>query len=443
MPNLSPDEARTIPQVDLIIRNLDTGAPHLLKAIAARSAIEVVRLGQRPVDEVIELARQHLRRLQSPSVAPVINATGVLLHTNLGRAPLSDSAVRAVSEVAANYSNLEFDLQTGKRGSRYKHAIPQLCALTGAEDCLIVNNNAAAVLLTLNSLAKNKEVIVSRGELVEIGGEFRIPDVMAASGAIMREVGTTNRTHLKDYENAIGPNTAAIMKVHPSNYRVVGFTASVSSADAATLANKHGLSFIHDLGSGLVGHEFPDEASVASAVAENADLVTFSADKLLGGPQAGIIAGKRTAIAELHRSPMLRALRVDKMTLAALEATLREYIEDRPHAVPLWKMANLSPADIEQRAVKIVDALGETSAKVVLCDGYSTTGGGSAPTSRIPTVLIEVTHRIKSADNIIRALLDNEPPIVARIENDRVLLDLRTVFDAQDTHVEDALKRLL
>ncbi|MGH2383006.1 MAG: L-seryl-tRNA(Sec) selenium transferase, partial [Candidatus Limnocylindria bacterium] len=334
--------------------------PRRVAADAARAAIEEARSAieqgaEPPAPESIEsralalaegMGRVRLRR--------VINATGVILHTNLGRAPLSPAALEAMSRVSG-YSNLEYDLDEGRRGSRYHHAAGLLTSLTGAEAALVVNNNAAAVLLALTALARGREVMISRGELIEIGGEFRIPEILALSGAELREVGTTNRTHLRDYERALGPRTGAIMRVHPSNYQVVGFTAAAITSDLIELAHRHRLPFIHDLGSGLLrrrvsGRELPwlaAEPSVVEALSEGADLVTFSADKLLGGPQAGVLVGARETIDVVKATPLLRAIRVDKLTLAALEATLELYLHEREMELPIWSMALATVPELE------------------------------------------------------------------------------------------------
>jgi len=448
-------ELRRLPQVDRLIEALGTGEPHPLKAAAARRAIadarEALRAGGAAptLEELATAAGRLLEEGRRKRVLPVVNATGVLLHTNLGRAPLGRRQLDAVEAVGTGYSNLEFDLGAGKRGSRYDHARDLLTTLTGAEAALVVNNNAGAVLLVLACLARGREVVISRGELIEIGGEFRIPAILAESGATLREVGTTNRTHRKDYAEAIGPQTAAIMKVHPSNYEVVGFTAAVAARDLAELAHGagDGLPLIHDVGSGLLrrtiaGRQPPwlaAEPTVEEAVAEGADVVTFSGDKLLGGPQAGLIVGRASLIARMERSPLLRTYRVDKTTLAALEATLLAYLEGREEELPLWAMALLTPSEIEARATAVRAALVDVAAKVELVDGFSTTGGGSAPASRIPTVLLEISPRGAAVAATRAALVAGDPPVIARVEEDRLVLDLRTVAPEQDAAVAAAL----
>src|SRR5687767_11887056 len=318
------EELRSLPGVDRVIAELHGLAPDPVIATAARSVIDDARArirdgGTSPTfDEIVATTRTALERGAGRGLVSVINATGVLIHTNLGRAPLGDAQMRAIDQVGRGYTNLELDLGVGKRGGRYEHSRRALTTLTGAESALVVNNNAAAVLLVLTALCAGREVVISRGELVEIGGEFRIPDVMAASGARLVEVGTTNRTHLADYERAITPETAAILKVHPSNFSISGFTSAVDARYLARLARGRGVCFIYDVGSGLIGYDetWPAEPTVTGAIDDGADVVTFSGDKLLGGPQAGVIAGRSQLVTRIGRHPLLRALRVDKMTLA-------------------------------------------------------------------------------------------------------------------------------
>lgn len=452
-------ELRKLPQVDRIISTLtdrvpEAGTiPHAIAADAARAAIEEARAAiasgsKAPSDEqLVARARLLLRAAGRRGLIRVINATGVLLHTNLGRAPLGRDSLNAIETLSSGYSNLEYDLEKGSRGSRYDRAASLLTVLTGAEAALVVNNNAAAVLLALGVLARGREVIISRGELIEIGGGFRIPEILGESGAILREVGTTNRTHLRDYERALTNDTAAIMKVHPSNYRVLGFATSVPAPDLARLAHEKGLPLIHDLGSGLlkrrVGGTEPlwlaEEPSVVDALADDADVVTFSGDKLLGGPQAGIILGRAHIVERMHRSPLLRAFRVDKMTLAAMEATLNAYLTGRETELPLWRMALTAASEIEDRATRIREALGDVAAKVDTVDGFSTTGGGSLPGGEIATVLLEIAPRNISPDGLVRSLIDGDPPVIARIDEDRVVVDLRTVDPNDDETIVSAL----
>jgi L-seryl-tRNA(Ser) seleniumtransferase len=438
---------RALPSVDRVLEALaGAGGPAIL-ADAARRAVDRARAhvqdGEQtpPFEAVVDDARSLLASHRRSLLRPVINATGVLIHTNLGRVPLGREQLDAVAAVASGYSNLEYDLPGGERGSRYTHAASLVTALTGAEDAVVVNNNAAAVLVVLASLCSGREVIISRGELIEIGGEFRIPEVLAASGASLVEVGTTNRTHLADYERAITPETAAILKVHPSNYRVVGFTASVEARDVAQLARSHEIPFIHDVGSGLVAspEDLPwtsSEPLVDGALADGADIVTFSGDKLLGGPQAGVIAGRRDLVGIIARHPLMRAVRVDKMTLAALEATLTAYLEGRHRNLPLWAMATAPQEELERRAQAVVGSLAEhlgaTGVKVEAVATAATTGGGSLPGTDIGSWAVAVTHPEKSASEIHRVLRQGDPPVIGRIQDDVLLLDLRTVPPSED-----------
>ena len=445
-------ELRNLPQVDRLSGALPRSVPPSLRVAAARAAIgaateSILSGGAAPsFDQLVASAAGRLDAQGRRRLRPLVNATGVLLHTNLGRAPLSGEALGAVQEVASGYSNLEFDLATGKRGSRYEHSAEMLASLTGAESALVVNNNAAAVLLALSGLSKGREAIISRGELIEIGGEFRIPEIMAESGAVMREVGTTNRTHLKDYSDAITPDTGVILKVHPSNYEVTGFTKSVPGRELAELARSRGIALIHDVGSGLLSRHLPGgvpswlskEPSVQGAVEEGADVVTFSGDKLLGGPQAGILAGRSEALARLRRSPLLRAFRTDKTTLAALDATLMAYLSGEVTRIPFWRMALAGAEEIAVRAKALAAGLPETRALVDVVAGFSTTGGGSAPTSRIPTALLRIEPE-GGAQALAGALLAHDPHVVARIEDGGLVLDLRTVDPSDDQVVAAAL----
>ena len=370
------------------------------------------------------------------SLRPVINATGVILHTNLGRAPLGASARERLADIARGYSNLEYDLAAGTRGSRTVHAESLVTALTGAEAAVVVNNNAAATLLILAALAHGREAIVSRGELVEIGGGFRVPDVMAQSGAMLREVGTTNRTRVADYAAAIGARTALILRVHPSNFTVEGFTERPVLTDLVRSAHDNGTILVEDLGSGCLLDDVPGEPSVGSSLTEGADLVCFSGDKLLGGPQAGIIAGRGALVDQLRRHPLMRALRADKLTYAALEATLREYLAGRAQeTVPVQRMLHLTQEAIEARAQALAEPLAEAGWSVALMSGSSTVGGGSAPGLTLPTVLLAIARQGMSASTIEAQLRSLDPPVIARIEHDRVVLDLRTVLPEDDAAI--------
>jgi L-seryl-tRNA(Ser) seleniumtransferase len=386
------------------------------------------------LDEIVEAARELLENQGAPQLRPVVNATGVLIHTNLGRAPLGARQLDAVGRIASGYSNLEYDIEAGGRSSRYDHASSLLSALTGAEAALVTNNNAAAVLLTLAALCGDGDVLISRGELVEIGGEFRIPDVMTLSGARLVEVGTTNRTRLADYQAALSDRTAAILKVHPSNYRVVGFTASVAAMELAELARRRGIPFIHDLGSGLMsmpaGALWAEaEPTVEVALSDGADVVTFSGDKLFGGPQAGIVLGRRGLIDRIARHALLRAVRVDKMTLAALEETIKAHLDDRIRDLPLWDLALRAPEELERRAITVSDALASAVEGLVAeaRSALSVTGGGSLPTERQSSWVVALEHGERSTAELDRALRYAEVPVIGRIEHDRLLLDLRTI----------------
>jgi len=371
-----------------------------------------------------------------PAVKPLINATGVVLHTNLGRAILAEPAIEALEQAARSALNLEFDLKTGERGDRDDLVEAQLCALTGAEAATVVNNNAAAVLLVLNTLAAGREVVVSRGELIEIGGAFRIPDVMVRSGARLREVGTTNRTHRADYENAIGPDTALLMKVHPSNYRVVGFTSEVELKDLAELGREQGIDVVEDLGAGalvdLAQFGLPSEPVVADRIAAGASIVTFSGDKLLGGPQSGLIVGRRDLIDRLKANPLKRALRCDKLTLAALEATLRIYQRSGNVAseIPTLRLLRRKPGELRSIAIRacqiISERLGATF-RVEVTDATSEIGSGSMPTENLASVAVLVTHPTVSPGAI--AAMFRHAGIVGHIRDDAFHLDMRTIED--------------
>ena len=379
-------------------------------------------------------------------IRSVINATGVLLHTNLGRAPLSNAARAAIDE-AARYCTVEYDVESGARGGRGARVESLLKDLTGAEDALVVNNCAAAALLILTVLAGDGETIVSRGELVEIGGDFRVPDVMASSGTRMIEVGTTNRTHLEDYERAINSDTRLIMRVHPSNYRIVGFVSSPGVAELVALAHKSGLPLYEDAGSGQLNdlrkYGVIDEPLVREIVESGADVVSFSGDKLLGSAQAGLIVGKRSIVSRLRKHPLYRALRSDKIRLAALEATLVSHQRDVAHSeVPVIQMLALTGEELEHRARSIVETVPKTGVVLELLAGESTVGGGAGPTSNLPTTLIAITHPTKTAQEIERELRTGPTPIIARISEGKVLLDLRTVFLDELEAVGEVLKNL-
>jgi L-seryl-tRNA(Ser) seleniumtransferase len=442
---------RHLPSVDQLLRIVAgradvAGIPRARLTATVRDVLDRERrrlLGGAgaPVDADALAAQvvQATRRVGLFSLRTVINATGVVLHTNLGRALLSPLAVERLAAVSAAYSNLEIDLATKERGSRYSHVEPLLRRLTGAEDALVVNNNAAAVLLALETLARGKEVIVSRGELIEIGGEFRIPDIMRRSGARLVEVGATNRTHPRDYAEAIGAETALLLKVHTSNYRVVGFTAEVSSRELVEIGRERGVPVMEDLGSGslvdLRPYGFPYEPAVQEVVSAGVDVVTFSGDKLLGGPQGGLIVGRKALVGRLKKNPLNRALRIDKLTLASLEATLYAYEAGDPReTIPTLRMLTEPLADVEGRARRLLRALpgpvrARLDARVV--EDQAQVGGGALPTVVLPTAAVAVGGATLSARAIDEALRVGDPAAIGRIADDRLLLDCRTVLADQ------------
>ncbi len=406
-------------------------------------------------DELLALASDRLDRIwraeQASGTRRVINATGVVIHTNLGRAPLSDTALQAVNE-AAGYCSLEYDIGRRQRGRRGQRVEELLAELTGAEGVLIVNNCAAAAFLVLTVFAAGSEVVISRGELVEIGGDFRVPDVLSQSGATLCEVGTTNRTKVSDYEKAIGSQTRLILRVHPSNYKIVGFTASPTLAELAALAHEHELLLYEDIGSGalidLSGIGLADEPIVGNSIADGADIVTFSGDKLLGGPQAGIIAGRTEFIERLRSHPLYRALRLDKLAYAALEGTLKAYSRDEAFSkIPVLKMMSASRSEIRVRANRFIDRLaGKTNAdqrlNAELIDGVSAIGGGAAPAVQLETVLIGLTHPEMPAQRLEELMRKSDPPVICRIVDGRVTIDLRTVAEAEEDHLLDIVLTL-
>jgi len=452
-------ERRAIPSIEQLRQRpgvqrltLQFGHEAVVDALRAAAAAWRARLATEadaPADDGLAAAlereaAQSLAEVVAPSLRPVINATGVIIHTNLGRAPLSAAAIDRLRTLGAGYSNLEFDLDTGSRGSRATHAEALLCRVTGAEAAVVVNNCAAATLLVLSAIARGREVLVSRAELVEIGGGFRVPDVMAQSGAKLREVGTTNRTRVNDYALAIGDRTAAILRVHPSNFRIDGFVEQTPLADLAALAHRFDLPLVEDLGSGLCASAPPAaldaEPRVQHVLAAGADVVCFSGDKLLGGPQAGIIAGRRRWIDPVRRHPLMRALRVDKLTYAALEATLVEHVTGRANqTVPVLRMAALDANAIGARAERMAATLRSAGWSANVVDGMSAIGGGSASGTGLPTRLLALARRGLTADALEETLRALDPPVIARIERDTVVLDLRTV-DPKD---DDTLERLL
>ena len=421
-------------------------------ADAARMAIAGGALASASdVADTIEAgATDDLTRAFRPSLQPAINATGVIIHTNLGRAPLAAAAIERIAGVARGYSTLEYDVARGGRGRRDVHAEALLCRLTGAEAAVAVNNNAAATLLILAALANGREVIVSRGELVEIGGGFRVPDVMAQSGATLREVGTTNKTRVADYAAAITDRTALILRVHPSNFRIEGFTERPTLTDLVSLGQKFQIPVAEDLGSGELGSDClvrlnsqtkQSDPSVADSVGAGVDVCCFSGDKLLGGPQAGLIVGRRVFVDRIRSHPLMRALRVDKLTYASLEATLAEYAAGRADAtVPVRRMLALTSDQIRARAQSLAARIdGTNGCRAELTAGASAVGGGSAPGVELPTCLVALSHETLTADTIEARLRAADPPVVARVERDRVVLDLRTVLPHEDEMLARAI----
>jgi L-seryl-tRNA(Ser) seleniumtransferase len=408
---------RDLPSVDELARTSDDPlAVDAARTVIAR-AREQLRAGTAPGDLAAEL-RAELAEARAAKLRRVINATGVIVHTNLGRAPLAAAALEHVTEVAGGYSNLEYDLESGARGSRQDHVAPLLHRLTGAQAALVVNNNAAAVLLALAALAEDREVLVSRGELIEIGDGFRIPDVLARSGARLREVGTTNRTRADDYAAAVGPDTALILRVHQSNFRVVGFTEQPRLAELAAVAQAHALPLVDDLGSGALG-EIGDEPTARSSLAAGTDLVCFSGDKLLGGPQAGVVAGRADLVSKLRAHPLQRALRADKLTLAALEGTLRLALDD-PNAIPVLRMLREAPDQVKARAERLADKVrGEVEETVARA------GGGALPLAELPSFACAVEEELAAP------LRRGQPPVVGIVRDGRLLLDCRTLTDAE------------
>ena len=397
------------------------------------------------LEKIVEVVTQIVKSENKNSLRRIINATGTILHTNLGRSLLSQKIKENIESVAFNYSNLEFDIDNKKRGSRYVHLIDIIKKLTGAEDVLVVNNNAAAVLLTLNTLVKDKEIVVSRGELVEIGGAFRIPEIIKLSGGTPVEVGTTNKTHLKDYENAITDNTGALLKVHTSNYKIVGFTKEVSNEEISYLARENELVSINDLGSGqfvdFSRFGLPYEPTVKEVLDSGIDIVTFSGDKLLGGPQAGIIVGKKEYIEQMKKNQLTRALRVDKMTLAALEATLKLYLDEKEalEHIPTLHMISLSKERLFAKAEVLKTRLSNLDFKITIAEDKAEVGGGSYPASYLDSVVVKLEHPRLSATDIERRLLEVEIPIITRIKDNELIFDMRTLRTREFDLVKQAL----
>jgi len=421
---------------EVVREGIRNGLERLRQAIlSTEKAEENIQEEAFSLSNLLPLFEEEIAKQVNPNLRRAINATGVVIHTNLGRSPLSERALRGVEEVSRGYSNLEYDLIKGARGSRYVHVEEILLHLSKAEGGLVVNNNAGAVLLALNTLAAGREVIVSRGELVEIGGAFRIPDVMAKSGGTLREVGTTNRVHLRDYEEAISENTGLLLKVHTSNYRVVGFTSEISLEELVRLGAKHNLPVMNDLGSGcfidLSAYGMEKEPTAQEAIKTGAGVVTFSGDKLLGGPQAGIILGKKDLIDTIKANPLNRALRIDKLTLAALEATLIAYLSEGEaiKEIPTLRMLTIPLAELRKRARRLQHLLEqETEGAVIeIIQATSQVGGGALPLQDLPTWAVAVKPQKASVEALEAALRNQAPPIIARITDDRLCLDLRTI----------------
>lgn len=401
---------------------------------------------------IMESVKAAVGKAMTPNLKYLVNATGVVVHTNLGRSLLPDPVVQNVALIAGRYSNLEYDLEAGKRGSRYSIVEEILCEISGAEAGMVVNNNAAAVLLCLETMARNKEVIVSRGELVEIGGSFRVPDVMAKSGGILREVGTTNRTHLRDYEQAINEHTALLLKVHCSNYSIVGFTAEVSLKELVTLGAGHGKPVMEDLGSGTFidfsKYGLAKEPTVQDSVASGADVVTFSGDKLLGGPQAGLIVGKKPILDRVRKNPLARALRIDKMTLAALEATLRLYRDEEKaiRTIPTLRMLTMDLGEIVNCASRLAESLneiGDSRLQITLIDLSSKAGGGALPLLDLPSKCLSLKIQGMSVNTLEKNMRRNSPPIIGRIEDDGFVVDPRTLRDEDLPIIRSAFEKVL
>ncbi|MGA3347616.1 MAG: L-seryl-tRNA(Sec) selenium transferase [Candidatus Sulfotelmatobacter sp.] len=466
----TPELFRKIPSVDDVMRtpaiarllenNSHESVVDAARAVLARLRQEIASglLDENAFDLALtglaDAVENQLRHALRFSLRPVINATGVILHTNLGRAPLNEAAMDHIRETAANYCNLEFDLDTGERGKRDVHVQRLFQRLLHEEingdrtpiSTIVVNNNAAAVLLALNTLADGGEVIVSRGELVEIGGSFRIPDVMAKSGAILREVGTTNRTRIADYEQAINERTRLLLRVHRSNFEITGFTEQTPVTELVALARQHNLTLMEDLGSGslfdLRSLGISGEPGVLDSLRNGVDVITYSGDKLLGGPQSGLISGASKLVSRMRSNSLFRALRVDKLTYAALEATLLAYVRHDHDAIPALRMMRLTKEEIGQRAEALVKQIASTKLKVEIIDGESILGGGAAPSSVLQTRVLALACEGLSADELAKRLRASDPPIIIRVEDGQVLLDLRTVFPEQDASVIAALARI-
>jgi len=459
---------RMLPGVDHVLelcgtRSFFRDIPKTVLVNAIRKILETLRIGildSEPGITEENLSDAHITqgvmaavtKATTPNLKPVVNATGVVVHTNLGRSLLPETVVENIAVIAGRYSTLEYDLDAGKRGSRHAIVEDLLCEISGCQAAMAVNNNAGAVLLCLETFARSKEVIVSRGELVEIGGSFRVPDVMAKSGGILKEVGTTNRTHLRDYENAIGDSTALLLKVHRSNYSVIGFTAEVSLRELVELGTGHGVPVMEDLGSGTFidfsKYGLVKEPTVQESVAAGTDIVTFSGDKLLGGPQAGIIVGKKSIVDQIKQNPLARALRLDKMTLAALESTLRLYRDEEKAVgmIPTLRMLTMKIGDIETRAANLAEDLeniGNSRLEITIIERSSRAGGGALPLLELPSRCLAIRVKGMSANATEKSMRENDPPIIGRIEDDAYTMDPRTLRDGDLPIIGRAFEKIL
>jgi L-seryl-tRNA(Ser) seleniumtransferase len=459
---------RMLPGVDHIlelakIEPFFANIPPTVTVKSIRAVIETQRIlilqGDPDVSEndladagILEMVKALAKKAMRPNLRYVVNATGIVVHTNLGRSLLAIKAVENLGAIAGRYSNLEYDLQAGRRGSRYSQVEDLLCEISGAEAAMVVNNNAAAVLLCLETIAKNRAVIVSRGELVEIGGSFRIPDVMAKSGCILKEIGTTNRTHLRDYETAVAEATALFLKVHRSNYSIVGFTAEVSLQELVDLGTKYGIPVMEDLGSGTFvdfsAYGLLKEPTVQDSVATGADVITFSGDKLLGGPQAGVILGKKDILDEIKKNPLTRALRIDKLTLAALESTLRLYRDEAKaiQEIPTLRMLTAPLNEIEKKAARLVAGLDQHKdprLETKLIRLSSKAGGGALPLLELPSQCVGIKIQGLSVNSFEKSLRQNDPPIIGRIEEDYIIMDPRTVQEDEIAIIAAAIENIL
>jgi L-seryl-tRNA(Ser) seleniumtransferase len=443
---------RQIPKVDILLGEfseiynkniLKVAIDEVLSDIREKILKENIKTISK--NKIIEQIILRYENLFEGSLIPVVNATGIVIHTNLGRSPIQEESFDNIKSIVCGYSNLEYDLKTGVRGERYHHIKKYLNMITGAEDALVVNNNAAAVFLILNTFSKSKETIVSRGELIEIGGSFRIPDVMEGSGAILKEVGTTNKTKGSDYENAVNENSAMIMKVHTSNYKIIGFTEEVEPKNIPEIAEKNNLISYYDLGSGSIVKTVKncEEYSIKQMIDSGFDLVSASGDKMLGGPQAGIILGKKQYIDQLKKNPLLRMLRVDKLTLSLLQEVIRNFIMNEYEMVSSFNLLNQPISDIKKRARKLAKLINKEDFSIKISEDKTYVGGGSCPMTEIETVVIYISSEKYTSSKIEKLLRENKPAIIGRIKNDKFLLDLRTVFDNQLNIIANALNKFI